>query len=305
MVVGAGEQVRAWRPPLDGVREVFHARFVDYAYPPHTHDAWTVLLVDEGAVRYRLERHDHGSYRSVVTVLPPHVTHDGRSAVPDGFRKQVLYLERPVLGDEHIGRAVDDPTVRDGGLAGGLRRLHRTLADRHAEPLEAEARLAFAVERLRAHLDARPGGVPRWAAAPGTAPGASGAGAAGAVGGRGATAALAADLRDLLDTQAGGPAPTLAEMARTLGASPTHLVRAFTATFGVPPHAYLVGRRVDAARRLILDGVPPAEVAAATGFHDQPHLNRHFRRYVGTTPGRFRAAPDTAAEAVAGASRGV
>ena len=97
MVVGVGEQVRAWRPPLDGVREVFHARFVDYAYPPHTHDAWTVLLVDEGALRYRLERHDHGSYRSVVTVLPPHVTHDGRSAVPDGFRKQVLYLEPPVL----------------------------------------------------------------------------------------------------------------------------------------------------------------------------------------------------------------
>ncbi len=86
--------------------------------------------------------------------------------------------------------------------------------------------------------------------------------------------------------------PTLAAMARTLGASPTHLVRAFTRTFGVPPHAYLVGRRVDAARRLILDGVPAADVAAATGFHDQPHLTRHFRRYVGTTPGRFRAAPE-------------
>ncbi len=91
---------------------------------------------------------------------------------------------------------------------------------------------------------------------------------------------------------------------RTLGASPTHLVRAFTRTFGVPPHAYLVGRQVDAARRLILDGVPPAEVAAATGFHDQPHLNRHFRRYVGTTPGRFRG-PRHPSGSGRGPSRGV
>jgi AraC-like DNA-binding protein len=272
---GGREQVRAWRPPVAGVREVFHARFVDYAYPLHTHDAWTVLLVDEGAVTYRLDRHDHGSYRSVVTVLPPHVAHDGRSAGPGGFRKQVLYLEPSVLGVDHVGRAVDDPTVRDVALAAGLRHLHRALAPA-GEALEAEARLAVVVERLRAHLDARPGHAP-------VGPG----GRAGRT--------LAADLRDLLDARfpPGGPAPgdalpTLLELGRTLGASPTHLIRSFTAAFGVAPHAYVVGRRVDAARRLLLDGVPPAEVAAVTGFHDQPHLTRHFRRHVGTTPARYR-----------------
>jgi AraC-like DNA-binding protein len=36
--------------------------------------------------------------------------------------------------------------------------------------------------------------------------------------------------------------------------------------------------------------MPPAEVATAAGFHDQPHLTRHFRRVTGTTPGRFTAA---------------
>jgi len=52
-----------------------------------------------------------------------------------------------------------------------------------------------------------------------------------------------------------------------------------------------VGRRLDRARRLLLDGLPIADVAAVTGFHDQSHLTRHFRALLGTTPGVFRRAP--------------
>jgi AraC-like DNA-binding protein len=44
---------------------------------------------------------------------------------------------------------------------------------------------------------------------------------------------------------------------------------------------------VDLARRLLLAGYPPARVASAAGFFDQAHLNRHFSRMLGITPGRF------------------
>jgi len=74
-----------------------------------------------------------------------------------------------------------------------------------------------------------------------------------------------------------------------LGASPGHLVRSFTAAFGLPPHLYLTGRRVDRARKLLLTGQPAAEVAAAAGFHDQPHMIRHFRRHLGATPSHWRS----------------
>ncbi|MEV6337684.1 helix-turn-helix domain-containing protein [Nocardia vinacea] len=50
---------------------------------------------------------------------------------------------------------------------------------------------------------------------------------------------------------------------------------------------YLISRRVDLARPLLLDGIPARDVAAATGFHDQPHLIRHFKRILGTTPGQY------------------
>ncbi|MGY2081330.1 helix-turn-helix domain-containing protein [Modestobacter sp. SYSU DS0657] len=75
--------------------------------------------------------------------------------------------------------------------------------------------------------------------------------------------------------------------AAEFGVHPTHLVRAFTRRHGLPPHRYLTGRRVDRARRLLLDGLPPAEVATAAGFCDQAHLTRHARRMLGTTPAAY------------------
>ena len=108
--------VRAWRPAVPGVAEVFHAHFVDHVYPSHTHDAWTLLVVDDGAVRYDLDRHEHGALGASVTLLPPHVPHDGRSATPGGFRKRVVYLDDPFEGTDLVGRAVDNPTLDDAVL---------------------------------------------------------------------------------------------------------------------------------------------------------------------------------------------
>ncbi|WP_405783845.1 helix-turn-helix domain-containing protein [Streptomyces sp. NBC_00859] len=78
------------------------------------------------------------------------------------------------------------------------------------------------------------------------------------------------------------------KFSTTLHAHPTHLIRCFKQTYGLPPHAYLTGKRVEHARRLLLDGHRPAEVATTVGLHDQAHLNRHFTRHVGTTPARYQ-----------------
>jgi AraC-like DNA-binding protein len=97
---------------------------------------------------------------------------------------------------------------------------------------------------------------------------------------------IAQALRDLLDERLlDGIA--LDEAARLVHAHPTHLVRAFSAAFGIAPHQYVMSRRVDLARRLLLDGQPAGSVATAAGFYDQSHLTRHFKRFVGTSPGRY------------------
>jgi AraC-like DNA-binding protein len=97
---------------------------------------------------------------------------------------------------------------------------------------------------------------------------------------------LADRLRQLLDASLPG-GMTLNAAAQELQTSPTHLVRAFSKRFGLPPHQYLTGRRVDLARGYLVEGRPAAEAAVLAGFHDQSHLTRHFRRVLGTSPGRF------------------
>jgi AraC-like DNA-binding protein len=57
---------------------------------------------------------------------------------------------------------------------------------------------------------------------------------------------------------------------------------------GLPPHALQLAQRVRAARRLLEAGEPIAETAVATGFADQSHLHRHFRRSLGVTPGQYQ-----------------
>ncbi len=264
---GTAPEIRAWKPKVAGIREVFHARFIDHAYPPHTHDVWTLFIVDEGAIRYDLHGRPRGAERSMVTVLPPHVVHDGRPAGPRGFRKRVLYLETSVLGEHLVGPAVDRPVVPDDRLRAQVSALHDALecAD---DALEAETRLAYAAERIAASL------------------GQAGAQPAGA-----SSADLAEQLRAFLDAHLFEPA-TLGSAAAAIGSPPTQLARSFSRVFGIAPHGYVLGRRMEMARDRILAGQALADVAAELGFHDQAHLSHRFRRFLGTTPGRFRRGAD-------------
>ncbi len=250
---------------MPGIHEVFHARFADHAYPAHTHDAWTVLTVDSGSVAYDLERRHRGVVRSTVTLLPPHVVHDGRPGATDGYRKRVLYVGSEVLGEHLIGPAVDRPDVLDPSLVRGLRSLHRALADPD-DVFEAESTFVVLSERLAQHL-----------------------GEGTEETGDRHRDAISEDFRDLLDARV-VEGITLAEAGRVLGVSPAHAVRSFSRRFGIPPHRYLVGRRIDVARGRLLEGHPVARVAADVGFHDQAHFTKHFKRHVGTTPGTYRAA---------------
>jgi hypothetical protein len=67
-------QVKAWRPPVTGIAEVFHAHIVDYSYPLHCHDTWTVLIVDAGAIRYDLDTRHCGASGQTVAIPARHAS---------------------------------------------------------------------------------------------------------------------------------------------------------------------------------------------------------------------------------------
>ena len=255
-------RVRAWRPGVDGVSEVFHARIVDFGYPPHCHDTWAVLILDDGAISYDLDSRRCGAVGQTVSILPPGVTHDGRPAPgANGFTKRVLYLDPSFLPDSLVGAAVDRTNLDDAALRHALASLHQELST-GADAMSAESSLALIAERLTRHLARTPADPAR------------------------PDPRLARRLRSILDDRALEPV-TLSDAATELGRSTPHLIRSFTSAYGISPHAYLVSRRVDHARTLLLDGVPASRAAVESGFHDQSHLTRHFRRHTSVPPATF------------------
>ncbi|HTV24962.1 MAG TPA: AraC family transcriptional regulator [Polyangiaceae bacterium] len=94
---------------------------------------------------------------------------------------------------------------------------------------------------------------------------------------------------ELLEARLAEPV-TLDELADHAAFDKFHLCRAFRAQVGLPPHAYLTRLRVMRAKELLAAGTKPSDVAARVGLYDQSQLGRHFRRIVGTTPGRYAAA---------------
>jgi AraC family transcriptional regulator len=79
------------------------------------------------------------------------------------------------------------------------------------------------------------------------------------------------------------------DMGQVLRLSVTYFRRAFRRSFGETPHAYLIRRRVDWARHLMLTSdMALSEVAQACGFADQAHLCRQFRQCIGASPASWR-----------------
>jgi AraC family transcriptional regulator len=90
--------------------------------------------------------------------------------------------------------------------------------------------------------------------------------------------------------------PTLEQMAAVARLSSYHFARQFKAATGMPPHEYVITRRVERAKQLLQGGadISLAEVAAQAGFSDQSQFSRHFKRLLGITPGQFRMSARTA-----------
>jgi AraC-like DNA-binding protein len=82
---------------------------------------------------------------------------------------------------------------------------------------------------------------------------------------------------------------SLTALAAMAGLSPQHFARTFRQSVGMPPHSYLLRRRVERVELMLRDTqLPLSEIAVATGFADQSHLARHFHRLTGVSPREAR-----------------
>jgi AraC-like DNA-binding protein len=80
---------------------------------------------------------------------------------------------------------------------------------------------------------------------------------------------------------------SLHELARLMRMSAYHLNRTFRRRIGMPPHEYQIQVRIMKAKAFLRLGRSISETASVVGFVDQSHFTRHFKRFVGVTPGKF------------------
>ncbi|HWU11295.1 MAG TPA: AraC family transcriptional regulator [Streptomyces sp.] len=264
------EWARHWQyaelPHLDLLR----ARYVRHTFPRHSHEGYVFGTITSGVEDVGLPGGTVHAGPGTVVMINPEVPHTARAGVPEGWVYATLYPSAQVINDI----AADLTSLRGtvGFAESGVRDPHaaRLITEVHRAAEEGNALAADSVLRLLvARLLDRHGSV-LTARAP-----------------HSAGAHDAARARAVLEERMERP-PTLQVLATELGTSPFALLRAFKKQYGMPPHTWLTNARVRRARRMLDAGTAPADAAAAVGFTDQPHLNRHFTRIVGVPPGAYQ-----------------
>jgi AraC-like DNA-binding protein len=250
--------------PLIGGVSLLTARFSRHHYARHSHDAYVLAIIDQGAQQFTYRRQPCVAAVGDVVILAPGEAHDGRPYRSGGYLYRTLHIEPHLLVEESgvlpefPNAVLQDPSLRRR-LAGLCAILDRP--DGSSEgALDRFEGVIDALRRRHGEQSRKTTASPR------------------------AERALAEAARSLLVAMDCGERATVEEIGRRLGVTRSHLSRAYTRTYGLPPHAWLVQRRLGHALRLIRQGVPLAEVAVAAGFVDQSHLTRRFKAVHGITP---------------------
>ncbi|MFM5022581.1 helix-turn-helix domain-containing protein [Aeromonas rivipollensis] len=251
--------------PFIEARAVQDGRHV--CYDKHSHAHFSIGAITGGHSHYLNQRSRQEVGPGSLVLMNPEEVHACNPIADQPWSYLMFYLdtdwlrsqqEEAGLGSEF--RPFDMTASRDPLLYQGLQHLHHQLVEA-PDPLAREVACHLFSRQLLARLtparwDDRPPQHLQRAA-------------------------------ELMQDDSASPL-SLSQLSAVAGLTPSHFVRAFSHHYGMTPHAYLLDRRIRHARTLLKQGQPLAEVALASGFADQAHFQRQFKRRVAATPGQYR-----------------
>jgi AraC-like DNA-binding protein len=274
LVIRPTERAKFWLVEDLGGLELLRATYVAHSFSRHAHEGFAIGVVEDGAQAFRYRGATHTTPPGGIILVNPGEAHTGHAADELGYTYRMLYPDAKLLrraASELAGGQGDvpffpAPVVHDGRLAGLIRELHVTLESSNST-LERESLLLWTLAQLVArHADSRRAARPV-----------------------GKEHAAIRRAREYLEAHHAENV-SLERLSRVANLSPFHLLRVFRDETGLPPHAYVIGVRVARAKDLLVRGLPIARVAAETGFVDQSHFTKSFKRLWGYTPGEYAKA---------------
>ena len=246
---------------------LLRATYVDYEFPPHTHDHYVICLIEWGTPAFFISGTRYVSPPRGLIFINPGEVHTGESATESGIKVRSLYptvthMQSAMSTDAmplFTSAYVDEPTSTRAVFE-----LHQRLVEAR-DPLEQETLLVETLHLLaKRHANLDPGQGGRF----------------------GRNKQKITQAKQFLEERY-AVGVSLQELADHTGYNKHYLLRAFRNSVGMPPHEYLQNIRIQRAQQMIRAGKPLTDVGAAVGLCDQSHLNRLFKRFTGVTPGFY------------------
>jgi AraC-like DNA-binding protein len=264
------ERAKFWRDPTLNNLEMLRATYVTQNFSRHTHEGYAIGVIEQGIQQFTYQGAIHRAPAGSIVVIHPGEVHTGHAGTPSGWTYRMLYPEVSLVQRataEFMGQKqlpyFPNPVIQDQQLAAQLRQLHIVI-ENSTSVLERESCFLWTIAQLvRRYGDRRPFLVPIRQ-----------------------EHQVVQRIQDYLRANYANSI-SLEQLAYIANLKPLRLLRSFRREVGLPPHAYLVQVRVTRAKAMLSLGVPIAQVAADTGFTDQSHLTRHFKRLVGVTPRQY------------------
>ncbi len=255
-------------PSENGIDRI-EAQFAGNGFAPHRHDTYAIGLTLAGVQTFRYRGEERASLPGQIIVIHPDELHDGGAGTERGLRYRMIYIPPEMISGalQVAGRSaglpfVASPVFSDPELQ---RDLIEALDDIDMElgAFKRDSLLAGLAAGLSRHADDRnpDAAALHWPAL------------------RQCGAYLRESCSEPVRMK---HLEAIAHMDRFT------LSRQFRTAFGTSPHRYLVMRRLGRVKSALARGGSLAEAAAESGFADQSHMTRHFKRAYGMTPGHWR-----------------
>ncbi len=254
-------------PSESGIERI-EARFHGNGFSPHRHDTYAIGLTIDGVQTFTYRGEGQASLPGQVIVIHPDELHDGGAGDEQGLRYRMIYVPPEKISDALTADRdnglpfVSSPVLSDIEFR---KELVESLTDIECEigDFKLDCLIADLAACLKRHADTS----------------------------QSKPAVL--DLRALkecsdLMKECCDQNVRMADLEAVAQIDRYTLARQFRHAFGTSPHRYLVMRRLDRVKSKLQKGEKLAEAAVGSGFSDQSHMSRHFKRAFGMSPGQWR-----------------